>query len=345
MANLIDYLDWRGDLPMECAPFNPVDGLILAWLASMPLSDPLPESVGAAARRMMADGLDGDVLEFARRLSDSPRFREMPLSRFERRFSEREQMQFAAVTILTGDGCAFVTYRGTDSTLVGWKEDLNLSFSDEVPAQREAVRYLNEVDASLPLRVGGHSKGGNLAVYAAAKCAPEVQRRIETVYNFDGPGQSAAMLASEGYRAVEARLETFLPGSSVVGILLERTPEYHVVRAEGAGPMQHRPETWQTVRDGFETLDSLSWPSLYADRTIREWLDSMSMDDRERFVGALYEIVGATQARTVQEIGEDWQRSGWRMLEAFEGLDLRTRALLFLSLGKLLRAAVRNLDG
>ena len=131
----------------------------------------------------------------------------------------------------------------------------------------------------------------------------------------------------------------------MVGILLERTPRYHVVRAEGAGPMQHRPEAWQTVRDGFEMLDSLSWPSLYADRTLRDWLDSMSMDERERFVGALYEIVGATQARTVQEIGEDWQRSGWRMLEAFEGLDLRTRAMLFLSMGKLLRAAVRNLDG
>ena len=345
MANLIDYLDWRGDLPMECAPFNPVDGLILAWLASMPLSDPLPENVGAAAERMIAGGLEGDGLRFARGLADSARFREMPLKRFERRFSEAEQLQFAAVTVLTGDGRAFIAYRGTDATLVGWKEDLNLSFSDEVPAQREAVRYLNETDASLPLRVGGHSKGGNLALYAAARCRPEVQRQIETVLNYDGPGQSAAMLRSEGYRAVEARVETFLPGSSVVGILLERSPRYHVVRAKGAGSVQHRPETWQVTRDGFETLDSLSWPSLYADRTVRDWLDSMSMDDRERFVGALYEIVGATQARTVQEIGEDWQRSGWRMLEAFDGLDLRTRAMLFLSLGKLLSAAVRNLDG
>lgn len=347
MANLCDYLYWRGDLPLDGHPFNPVDALALAWLASMPLPDPPPETLGETVSRMLRDDPPEDEsLRFARLMADSLRFRDMDLRRFDRRFSEREELQFAAMTIVTGDNRAFVAYRGTDATLVGWKEDLNLSFSDEVPAQREAVRYLEETAAlDMPLRVGGHSKGGNLAVYAASHCALEVRARIETVYNFDGPGQSPATMTSEGYRAVEPRLETFLPGSSIVGILLERSPRYHVVRSDGAGPMQHKPETWQVTPGGFELLDSLDWPSLYADRTIRDWLGSMSMDDRERFVEALYDVVGATQARTLDEIGEDWQRSGWRMLNAFAGLDLRTRAMLYLSLGKLIRAAVRNLDG
>ena len=162
--------------------------------------------------------------------------------------------------------------------------------------------------------------------------------------NFDGPGLSPAVIDSAGYRAVEPRIETWLPEASIVGILLERSPRYRVVRSSAAGPLQHDPYTWQTTPDGFETVAALSGASLYADRTIREWLDSMSLADREAFVEALYGVVGATGARTLDEISENWRRSGWQMLGALGGLDLRTKSMLFLSLGKLILSAVRNLS-
>lgn len=341
MPNLFDYLWWRGDLPLSREPFNPVDGLILSWFASLKLKNPLPETLGEAAGEIPAEG---EGLRFARMLAESPRFREMQLRGFEEKFSEAEEMQFAAVTILTGDARAFIAFRGTDSTLVGWKEDFNMAFSEEVPAQREAVRYINEIGGALglPLRVGGHSKGGNLAVYAASRCSPGVQRRIGTVFNFDGPGLNASTAESPGYRAVEERIETFLPESSIVGILLERSQRYHVVRSSAGGVMQHSPYTWQVMPNGFELLDALDWQSLYADRTIRDWLRGISMENRKMLVDGLYEIVESTGADTLDEFSEKWQQAGWTMLNAFKELDLRTKAVLFVSLGKLIRSAVRN---
>lgn len=339
MPNLLDYLVWRGDLTMDRAPFNPVDGLILAWLANFkPLGrGPLREAVSGASA-------EGDGLRFVRALADSARFGSMEVVDAAEAFSEGEQLQFGALTVLTGDGRAFVAFRGTDATLVGWKEDFNLSFMDEIPAQREAVDYINRVGAELklPLRVGGHSKGGNLAVYAASLCDSDVQRRIGRVYNFDGPGLNMDVMSSAGHIAVEPRVETFLPESSLVGILLERSARYHVVKSDAPGALQHSPYTWQVTPDGFVLLDELGWQSLYADRTIRDWLSGMSLESRRIFVDALYGIVEASDARTLGEI--DWQKSGWRMLEAFTDLDLRTKAILFLSLGRLVRSAVRNLN-
>lgn len=345
MANFLDYLYWRGDLTMDCAPMNPVDGLILAWFSVMPLKNPLPETLGEAASAI-GEALEEDNLRFVKALSQSRRFRDMRLLRFESRFSEEEQMQFAALAVEMGDGTAFAAYRGTDSTLVGWKEDFNMSFIDEVPAQREAVRYLDEIArmTDLPLRVGGHSKGGNLAVYASARCAPQTRSRILQVYNYDGPGLSAAVMESPEYAAVEGWIGTWLPQSSIVGILLERTSRYHVVRSDNFGPWQHDPASWQVTPDNFELLDELGWESLYADRTLRDWLGQMSAEEKRTFVNALYEIVESTQAKTVEEVGEDWQRSGWAMLSAFHNLDLRTKALLFLALGRLIRAAVQNMN-
>ncbi len=336
MADIFDYLHWRGDLGLECLPFNAVDGLILSWFASLRLKEPLPPTLGQAAKSTDSD--------FGRALARSPRFKDMQLYRFEEQFSEAKELQFAAVTILTGDGRMFIAFRGTDSTLVGWKEDFNMSFMDEVPAQREAVNYINHVgeELNLPMRAGGHSKGGNLAMYAASQCRPEVQRRIGTVYNFDGPGLSAAAAQSDGYRTIESRIETFLPESSIVGILLERSERYHVVKSSAEGAMQHNPYSWQVTPTGFELLDALGWQSLYADRTIRGWLSSMSTEQRKTFVNALYSIIESTNANTLNEI--DWQKSAPRMLEAFGDLDLRTKAALILSLSKLIRSAVRNLN-
>lgn len=181
MADILDYLVWRGDLSFDQLPFNPVDGLVLSLIASLKLKNPIPPTLGQAAAL--------DDSDFARALRRSPRFRDMHLYRFEEQFSQIEETQFAAITILTGDGKAFIAFRGTDSTLTGWKENFNMAFMAEVPAQREAVNYINRIadELRLPLRIGGHSKGGNLAVYASGMCMPHVQKRIETVFNFDGP--------------------------------------------------------------------------------------------------------------------------------------------------------------
>ena len=268
----------------------------------------------------------------------------MQLYRYDEQFSESEEMQFAAVTILTGNAGAFVAFRGTDSTLTGWKENFNMAFMPEVPAQRAAAEYINRIGSELrlPLLTGGHSKGGNLAVYAAGMCLPHVQRRIETVYNFDGPGLNPEAAQSAGRNAIESRIETYLPESSIVGILLQRTPRYHVIKSSAEGVMQHDPFSWQVTPSGFEMLDELDPQSLYAERTIRGWLESLSAEQRMLLVNALFSIAESTGARTLNDI--DWQASIPQMLNAFGDLDLRTKASLFLSLGKLAGSAALNLN-
>jgi len=327
--------------------FNAVDGLILSWFMSLPLKNAPLHTMGLAAEALMESGdLSEEQAEFAQTVASSPRFRDVRLYRFEEKFSEAEEMQFAAMTFLTRDGRAFVAFRGTDSTLVGWKEDFNMAVLDEVPAQREAALYLNGIAGALPmpLRAGGHSKGGNLAVYAAAKAEPAAQARIESVYNFDGPGMRAEFLTSPGYKAIETRVETYLPEESVVGILLEQAERYNVVKSDARGVMQHHPLSWQTLPSGFEQAQALNWQSLYADRTLRSWLESMSRSERERLVETLYDIVESTDARTLSDVSANWQSSARKMLETFAGLDLRTKAALFLSLGKLVKSAVGSLN-
>lgn len=343
MADLFDYLHWRGDLSMRCLPFTPVDALILSWFVSMPHREPVPGTVGEAASALRLR-MKEERARFVMAIEESVRFRNMPVLRFEQKFSEAEEMQFASMTVLTGDGRAFVAYRGTDATLTGWKEDFNMAFSDEVPAQREALRYLNEEAEriSLPLRVGGHSKGGNLAMYAAAKCSSRAQQRIEAVYNFDGPGGSPELMQSDGFRRIEPRLETYLPESSVVGILLEKAEDYRVIRSDNTGPMQHNPTSWQVTPAGFEPGDGLDKTSVFAEGTVRRWLESLSRPERRVFIDALYEIVTASGAHTVEDVAKTWRDSGPEMLEAFREMDLRTKAVLFRGAGGLLASAVKQ---
>jgi hypothetical protein len=184
MADLFDYLSWRGDLSFHQSPFNPVDNIILTHVSYLPLDNIVPgieenktitiaEAAGIFGRAILKDPdafeaflISKQDPDFLDALSVSARFKDMGLAGFVNQIDPDQEKQFAALSILTGDGSFFVTYRGTDNSLVGWKEDLNMTFTDEVPAQREAIQYLEKMAKKFPgpLRVGGHSKGGNLAV-------------------------------------------------------------------------------------------------------------------------------------------------------------------------------------
>ena len=208
MANLLDYLDWRGDLPLSGDPFNEVDNLILAELSFVDFGGivpgpgagaavPLGEAAAAYFAKTEGRPIDMGVLvpnqipEMLRRMAAAPRFRDMQLSGFVDHLDTEKAEQFAALTIVCGDGALYLSFRGTDDTLAGWKEDFYLSCMREVPAQKKAVEYTETMARQYPrvkLRLGGHSKGGNLAVWAGVFCPLAVQRRIRSVWSNDGPG-------------------------------------------------------------------------------------------------------------------------------------------------------------
>ena len=196
-----------------------------------------------------------------------------------------------------------------------------------VPSQKEAVDYVERQGRQgAALRLGGHSKGGNLAVYAGACVDPAVQERILRVYSFDGPGMDEETLGSPGYDRISARIESYIPQSSVVGMLLHYHPVYTVVRSASVGILQHDAMTWQ-VKDGdFVRRNDLDMSGRITDEAIHTWLQSMDMDQRRELVDTLYRVVDASRAELVTDLIEDWRDSAVKALEAIRELDPRVKA-------------------
>lgn len=227
-------------------------------LASVQLSD-APRACGKEDQQLLTQ------------LLQSPRYADILLDGYENIFDPVRQEQFAALTLHLPDGSAAVAFRGTDGTLVGWKEDFNMAFSTVVPAQLDAVRYLSDVAERTQggIYLCGHSKGGNLAVYAAAFCAPEVQQRILGVRNFDGPGFTQQVLSQTGFARILPRVRTYLPRSSVVGMLLEHEEAFTIVESRSVGIYQHNVYQWEIARGGFVELQQLSASSHLMDRALK----------------------------------------------------------------------------
>ena len=233
---------------------------------------------------------DLDLLEPA---MDTERFGNVSMTYYRSIFDPEAETQFAAVTYDLGDGTVVLVFRGTDRTLVGWKEDFNMAFQDSIPAQREALKYLEEFALSSlqPIRLAGHSKGGNLAVYAAAKADPFIQQRIAEIYNLDGPGFSESMMTDPGYLAVVPRIRSYVPESSIVGILLEHAEAHTVIKSKQIGPMQHDPYTWEVLRNDFIHMEEMSEGSKFMDQATKAWLASMTPQERNTLVDGVYEIL------------------------------------------------------
>lgn len=359
VANIFDYLEWRGDLRFDQAPFTCVDDLILCRLSYVPFDGVVPPlgeggaiPLRRAAERLLSPAFarqteamwarDRDLL---RALAASARFGEMPLWGYVNDVDADEQKQFSALCALPGDGTGFAAFRGTDNTLVGWKEDFNMGFATPVPAQREAVSYLCQAVERGPAswRVGGHSKGGNLAVYAAAFAPAPVQERLLWVQNNDGPGFDGGVLEGPGYRAVRERVHTYLPQSSVVGMLLEHEEAYTVVHSGQVGLMQHDLYSWEVKGPGFVCLDEVSASSKFIDKTLKDWVAGMSREERATFFDTLYQLLAGTQAKTVGELSGDWLHSAGAVLQSLKNVDEDTRRLMGQVMGGLFRSARENL--
>ena len=350
MANLLDYLAWRGDLPLDAVPLNDVDALIFARLSYVPFDGIAEERIPLfeAAQRVldtvsMADApraCGKEDQQLLTQLLQSPRYADIVLDGYENIFDPVRQEQFAALTLHLPDGSASVAFRGTDGTLVGWKEDFNMSFSTFVPAQLDAVRYLTDAASRTQgsLYLSGHSKGGNLAVYAAAFCDPEIQERIRGVRNFDGPGFTQQVISQTGFVRILPRVRTYLPQSSVVGMLLEHEEAFTIVESRSVGIYQHNVYLWEIKRGGFVELQQLSASSQLMDRALKDWVAAMPAEDRGRVINGLYTALSATQAETVRDVREHRKLAA---LKAVMDLDPETRALT-LQAARLLYQSLRR---
>ncbi|MFR2858233.1 DUF2974 domain-containing protein [Bifidobacterium scardovii] len=252
----------------------------------------------------------------------SPRFAPIRLDGYADRFSRERQMQFAAVTMLLPDGTLAVVFRGTDDTFVGWKEDFNMAFQYPVPAQHAAAEYVNGV-ARLwrgPLVLLGHSKGGNLAVYAALNAPEKVAERITKVYSLDGPGFPSSVVNSPAYAAMMDRIEKIVPDSSIVGMIFETPEPCRVVRSDQQGPMQHLAFSWQVNGDDFDYLPEVAHSSQLFNQSLNSWLESMSTEQRERTVDALFSILHASNTDSISGLMNAGLKAVPNMIGTFVGL-------------------------
>ena len=305
MANMLDYLTWRGDLRFSQAELNDVDGLILSELAYIRYEGLVSENIscGIPLRTLAKNFLElpepmgrcrtERELELLKAAGESERFGHLEVSFYRSVFVPEEETQFAAMTFTLEDGTAFLAFRGTDDSLVGWKEDFNMAFQKNVPAQRLAQEYVQRYAAATQgaMRLGGHSKGGNLAVYAGAKCGELVQPRITQVYNYDGPGFMEEMLATPGYQAIVPRISTVVPQFSVFGMMLERSEAHKAIFSDASGLMQHEPFSWQVLGKDFVPMEDVTEGAYFLDRTLTAWLEGMSNQERRDFIEWIFEIL------------------------------------------------------
>lgn len=324
MSNILDYLDWRGDIRMANAPFNEVDNLLLSELSYVAFDGILPGieddtwmTVEEAAKIFFSQHNKEEIYEDRSLIAKAPlvlekmakteRFQMMRLSCYVNRIDDEEEKQFSALLAECQDGTFFVAFRGTDDTLIGWKEDFNMSYISAVPSQLEAVSYLEQVAKKVDgrLRLGGHSKGGNLAVYAAVHCQEAIKEQILEIYNNDGPGFSKEMLVSEAYEKMRERIFTIVPQTSVIGMLLEHEEDYLVTKSNQSGIMQHDPLSWEVRGPKFVYLDDVKKNSRILDKTLKNWINEMASEQREAFVMTLFQVLSETGAKNVSELSED----------------------------------------
>ena len=361
MANILDYLSWRGDLTLAQSPFNEVDNLILAELSFVNFTGIVPgpgEGEGvplhAAAEAFFRSHEGGDmgmgvlvpdeIPTLLRKMAECPRFREMKVNCFCDHLDVRKAEQFAAVTVELGDGSIYLSFRGTDDTIAGWKEDFLLGCQPEVPAQKKAVAYVKAVAAQYPRRklmLGGHSKGGNLAVYGGIFVPLAIQRRISAVWSNDGPGFYGAVLETPQHARLEGRVHSIVPKSSVVGMLLEHEESYTVVDSDQVGLWQHDGFSWQVLGTGFVTLREVSRQGRRNDLALKEWVRRLPVDQRERFVDGLFEVLTASGATTLTDLKEDGFRAAGAMVRAMKDMEKDTRDALFNAIATLFRSNIQ----
>lgn len=363
-ANIIDYLKWRGDLSFGQTPFNDVDSLILSQIIYIPFEGIVPSvrSTRTITLKNASDKffnmydetksslgalLPKEIFDLFRLAGESTRFGNIRLSRYVNKINHETEIQFCAMTIFIDElNEVFIDFRGTDDTIVGWKEDFNMGFMTPVPSQTESVKYFSYVinrclieNTGLKIRLGGHSKGGNLAVFAATfvreQAEASIQDRIACIYNFDGPGFDDKVLQSEEYMRIREKIKTIIPQSSVVGMLLGHEEGYTVVKSSQVGLLQHDALSWEVMGTEFICLESVTDSSIVLDKTLKTWIKSMDAVSTERFVTALFEILSATDAKTLTELMTGKNRSLSIMMKAYAGEDEDTK--------KMLKSAVRSM--
>lgn len=345
--NINDYLVWRGDLPIcKNYPFNEVDGLILARLSYLPFDkinfkegDTL-EVVSHKMKKLIDDDykiIDDKDLIF--NLGNSLRFKDLYITDFILNKDRKAERQFGAITIHLGKEI-YVSYIGTDNSIIGWKEDFNLSFMKNLPAQLEGVKYLNDVLTKYKgkVRIGGHSKGGNVAIYSSLYVDKKYKNRINYVYNFDGPGFYDEIIFN-GHSDILSKINTYIPQDSVIGRILKHRWEITVVNSSNKGLYQHDIYSWGIIKDKIIRNDGVTGSSEFTNETINEWLLNTSPENRKIFVDGVFEMLYSSESESFRELSKTWTKEIPNMMGAYKDISKDDRKVISKMIKEFIKAS------
>ena len=351
MATILDYTR-NENRTFDEFPFNNIDALVFAemtyfqweyplhniWTAEWPykFSDSMLLSEMPSSKEMPLFGQYAadtpNNLKMIDILRTSPRYKDVKVSHLCARTSEKEQIQFAAMCFQLPCDICYIAYRGTDGSLIGWKEDFQLSYQYPVPAQEEATRYIGYIAREIPpqvkLYIGGHSKGGNLAIHAATSCADAIKSRILGIYSFDGPGFPFNLHETDEYKKIGDLVHHLVPSASFVGMLLQSAPGTRFITNRAVWLKQHSPFTWEIKKDDFCYEPGWDINAKARIDAVNTWLIDQSYEDRESFTEMLYHIASSSGASNIFRPGSSWAVKMSRIIEATRHVDARSRARL-----------------
>ena len=337
MGTIIDYVREYGCYTFEEKPLNEVDSLVLSQFSYLKFDGLVPKiserkkavSIGYLNQHEQKDKLFADK-RFADNnhalftaMCNSFRFGKMKMNCYVNEIDLEAETQFSAIVFYLGKGCTYVAYRGTDETIVGWKEDFNMAFSKPVPAQLKSVTYLKKAAWRIwgKFYVGGHSKGGNLAVYASMNSSARLQRRILEVHSLDGPGFRPEILESADFDRIDEKVRKIVPQSSLVGVLLQSQEQYKIIESTSLGLLQHDPYTWVVEKDAFKALDKRYESQLFMDDALNEWILGLDEDEIHFFVDTLYQIISTADIDNLVDFTDHWKENLNALVGAVKDLD------------------------
>ena len=327
MKNMLDYIKEFGHVSFEERAFSEIDALVLTELEYLPLEKVVPsdengedfvtvKEIAEYMQEHKQELFDENPMmiteerhEVSQVIADAPRFQSLKFFGVVSVWDKDTTKQFAAVTVEVEPSVRLVVFRGTDETLIGWKEDFLMTYSPLVAAQTDAKEYLAK-QASLwdgDLMISGHSKGGNLAIYAAATQVEDVQLRIVDIFCFDSPGLYRSVLETKGYQNI-------VP--------------FVIVKSNATGAMQHSAMTWEIEDGQFIKMEKLTKNSQLNDQTFKKWTESVSDEELELFWNVFFELLFSVGIDTVNDLYGQFMHYVQEFLKAAGNMDEEKRELL-----------------
>lgn len=345
MANMIDYLKWRGDLSFDVVPFGEVDQLICSRIAYLPFDGLLTSSfedehslaeliqaykaMPADIRKRLLMENDGRLMDV---LAESERYKHILICGFVNEVDNEQDIQFSAMTLKIFSNLHCIAFRGTDNTITGWREDFMMTFQNEIPSQLLALDYVKKACEVIPsyLVLCGHSKGGNLADYCMTHVPEEIENRILKAYNNDGPD------CSDG--VTHEKMVKYLPQASLFGLLYAHE-DFNIIQSDGNGLYQHDPYTWQVMGNKLLTADELTVTSQFMEDQIQDWLKEIPPEQKEKFFTTLFDLFDSTDAETMSEVG---RKKKMALVRYFAALDKESKQIILDTIGAMSSSFFKN---